>query len=97
MAEAVKIAAAIPMIDHRMMRAAKQTCLLSAEVSYFVAQALEYSLVDQLRFGHAPERRRRRLVSTGCVLVRVGIQRKTAVVQAIRRSSFVISLPHDAR
>jgi hypothetical protein len=40
MAEAVTIAAAIPMIDPRMMRAAKQTCLLSAEVPYFVAKAL---------------------------------------------------------
>lgn len=49
MDEAMTIATAIAHIDPKVMRAAKQTCLIAADVAYPVAKALEYSVVDQLR------------------------------------------------
>ena len=49
MAEAMKIASRIAQIDPKVMRAAKQTCLMAAETPYLVAKSLEYAVVDQLR------------------------------------------------
>ena len=46
--EATKIARAIAKNDPAVVRAAKQTCLMAAEVPYSVSKSLEYSVLEQL-------------------------------------------------
>jgi enoyl-CoA hydratase len=48
MAEARRIADAIARNDLDVLRAAKQTCLIAAEVPYSVSKTLEYSTIDQI-------------------------------------------------